>query len=331
MTPLEEAIVKAADLMGGTAFAESVREFNPTRSIPPGTSPDRFIELSRSLGPPVLRLLSAAELIGIARAPAEFGEAPSETVAWALRAATALRRLTCKLWAPMPEPERSVFYDEDDLPMFVGAGFVPQGRRNPAGPVLFDGLESAAVLAAFSDLVREVRTTAAYAAASEAVERLEREPRHHQDVVRFVEQQRKQAPQTANRMISEVKGDLRSFAENFYLEAPERVAEAATAVLKHNRLVNRIVWVLLGIIESPFGLPIIATGVSSIHAVRRDNSLALHFTTEENPALFMLHVPGPLALALDTPLDGLYVCEGYTMRFAGREAMDIHCERLAVS
>jgi len=42
----------------------------------------------------------------------------------------------------------------------------------------------------------------------------------------------------------------------------------------------------------------------------------------------MGHPPAPFVLAGGTPLDGLYMLEGATFRFAGRGLVDVHCRRL---
>jgi len=42
----------------------------------------------------------------------------------------------------------------------------------------------------------------------------------------------------------------------------------------------------------------------------------------------MSHPPAPFTLSLRSPIDGLYITEGNSVRWSGRELIDIHARRL---
>jgi hypothetical protein len=49
---------------------------------------------------------------------------------------------------------------------------------------------------------------------------------------------------------------------------------------------------------------------------------------EDSQPLFIGHPPAPFVLEAGTPLDGLFILEGSTFSFSGRELIDVHARRV---
>lgn len=222
---------------------------------------------------------------------------------------------------------RTLIVDQDDLGPVVSS-YIQGSRLHQPGPALrFAGLDGEAVQAAIDELVATCRTTPCYQTALEQTRRVEADRALR---VRLT-QQRQRVLRALRPRQQELIGEFHSRAwkivERAYSSADADVSAVANAVRAHNELVNYVLFVLLGLSETAQTYTIGAES-GPIRARRKPRLLWAHFATYDEQPAYIGHPPAPFVLSGNTPLDGLYVLEGSTFRFGGRELMDVNARRL---
>jgi hypothetical protein len=102
------------------------------------------------------------------------------------------------------------------------------------------------------------------------------------------------------------------------------VEEIAASFLRYNRLVQQIAWSVLGLAEATPNPLVITDAVGTLRYTRSpDGSPFIRLTPAEGEDLPLLRLTHPVWLNTGTPLDGLHVLVGYSMRFGGALSADL--------
>ena len=245
-------------------------------------------------------------------------------VEWVLEASQAMQRVAAKCWSGVPRDIRRALLDFGDLlPPAMHSYFADLRQDEPGRPALrFDGLDSAPVRASLSALYEEVRGTMIALKARDAVTDL---VRRRPDLTSELVSTRDRVLPGARQIRAGEKGEeafarARSSVLGAYSATPE-VDDVVRPLRAYNKLVHRIIGVLLGLAELPEPVRITdALGAVADHLVDGGRHLDLTVRHEGAPLLRPTH---PVWIDFKSPLDGLYVVQRHTLAFAGGEEDDL--------
>jgi len=327
VTAVESATVALGEELRKAEFGRYLRENHPSRrGVDVPFQSLATYELSG--GSAIRRALAVVSLAQRAGEQLEWTQADEDDVQWITGAWQAMKRIAGKCWAPIGAETRRLVIDEDDL-LPDETEYLHGTRESGRGPWLrFAGLDAPSVDALITELVDACRNTPAYAAAAEQARCV--------DENRALKSQASTKRQLILRglsfrgqeMIGEAKRRRRSVVQSAYDSAGEELQAFADAIRAYNELVNHVIWAILGLAESS-ETATLDRGIDLIRARRRPRSLWADFAMLDPPdRLVISHPPAPFILALETPVDGLYISVGNTIRWSGRELIEVHARRV---
>lgn len=317
---LEDALWRVAGPIRETRFAkvlQNARRAEPDPSMP---HPDgRISAWELSFDPAIQRSSAATSALAI-----ETRSAPidSEWSRWNEAALKAMARIAAKCWAGIDREQRMVFLDEDNFHPIWNQTNVHNLRSDESGPWLkFEGLNQPTVAAALGQVYNAARATPAYAQAKEASGRLGRS----RTLLLVWAQLAQRGHAELNKALQESpigEGRERGDAILRELYAATSVEALAVAFQRYNRLVQQIVWTILGLAEVVPGPVVIGDVVGTVRCTIDDAEGPFVRLTSTNAAAAFLRLTHPVQIAMGLPLDGTYNLVGYTMTLAPDAASD---------
>lgn len=318
VSSLDRTVWSTALVVRNTEFAEILRRarLSPDstmslRDVTGWTVPGPLQSWELSFDPALQRTLAAVMSMDILKQGIPPGA--RDWVMWVTRAFQAVQRISAKCWIGIPAAVREIFLDCDDLlPPMARGEIVDLRRDQPDRPSLrFAGLDSRHVRAALQELYAVVDASSSATRAREAASVLRREP----DLIQAMSEVRTRLEMDvrtlrAGETVAQAGQRARRTVAGAYDDRPE-LHEVVSALRAHNRLVTRIVCVLLGAAEQ-----LEPAMVSDMpHAITEriivgERHLDITMTIGSMALLRLTH---PVWLELETPLDGLYLVERHTI------------------
>jgi hypothetical protein len=322
VTELEQAIWAAAEPIRATRFSRILRNARRSERDPTLPGPDDETQMwELSYDPAIQRTLAATTAAGIERQAPPATD--SDWYRWNLAAKRAVCRMAAKCWAGIDAQRRAVFVDEDNFqPVWGQSNLFDLRSDTPGRHLAFEGLADPDVRAALSQIFKAAKTTPAYENALRADRELERSQEKLMLWARLAKQGHDNlAAALHNLMIGEGRQRGLEIVSTVY--AGTQVEGVADAFRRYNRLVQQVIWSLLGlaeIIPTPF---LLTKAVGTLRCTRdADGSPFIRVTSVEGADVF-LRVTYPVWLDTGTPLDGLHLLIGYTMYVAGGALSDL--------
>lgn len=321
VTDLERLIWAAAEPLRATRFAavlQNARRSDGDALLP---SPDGALQgMELSFDPAIQRTLGGAVLESIVH-----GTPPrvdDEWYRWNLAAKKAVTRFAAKCWAGIDADRRRVFIDTDNLQPIFGQDTLFDLRMDTPGPHLFfEGLSDEHARAALRAVYEAARATPAYETALHADRRLDRSRELLLAWALLAQTTTDELRAQNGLTIEEAKSRSLQIVKRAYEGTP--VEEIAQAFRRYNRLVQHIVWSILGLAEMIPSTLVVTDPVGTMRSTRdADGSPFIRLTSSDASKVF-LRPTHPVWLATGTPLDGLHIVVGYTFHFAGGASCDL--------
>jgi hypothetical protein len=101
------------------------------------------------------------------------------------------------------------------------------------------------------------------------------------------------------------------------------VENIAAAFRRYNRLVQHIVWSILGLAEIPPAPFVLSDPVGTLRCTRSPDGSPFIRVTSTSASEVVLRLTYPVWLETGTPLDGLHLLVGYTMTLAPGASSDL--------
>ncbi|HEX6394677.1 MAG TPA: hypothetical protein VFZ97_14675 [Acidimicrobiales bacterium] len=221
--------------------------------------------------------------------------------------------MAAKCWAGIDSQRRLLLVDEDNLPPPLSRHYITDLRSDESGMHLnFEGLNAPDLKPKLRHIFEAARSTPSYEGALRADTEL---GRSRALTLRWAELARGAHEHLRSGLQGSTVSDAReralTFIDGLYAGTP--VEAIATAFRQHNRLVHRILWCILGLAESHFGGPLVEDTVGTLRLRPDKNGIPVIRITTAQPAVVMSRPTHPIWLKSGTPLDGLWLIEGYTM------------------
>ncbi|HYZ79035.1 MAG TPA: hypothetical protein VE596_16845 [Gaiellaceae bacterium] len=326
MNDVELATLELGRTLREREFGQRLREIHPSRRAGEASF-DSLAAYELSSGPAVRRTFHTLEMTNLAGQPLNLTDEDREYVTWIGQAWLAMRRIAGRCWRPIPPDVRLLVIDQDDLGP-AASPYIPASREHEYGPALaFAGLDTPEVAEKITAVVEACRSTACHEHVSELVE-------CGQSDTAFLRTLAAQRARIVSRLdfrerltIGEANQRRYAIVQRAYDSAPADVREFADAVRAYNELVNYVLFAVLGFAE---GHEIIEINEDTgpIRCRRKPRLLWVHFASFDPRLLLASHPPSPFVLKASTPLDGLYMLEGSSMRWSGRTLVDVHARRM---
>lgn len=322
VTDLERAIWAAAEPIRATSLGEILRNAWKSERDPSLPGPDEethWWELS--FDPVIQRTFGGTMTMGLAR------ESPpntdSEWFTWNLAAKRAVTRIAAKCWAGIDAQRRLMLIDEDNMQPILGQTNVYDLRSETVGRHLaFEGLSDPQVLPALTAVYRAARATPAYESAFGADGELQRSPRKLAIWAKLAEKGHSELQATSRGLtIQDARQRGLEIVRSTY--AGTAVEGIANAFRRYNRLIQQIVWSILGLAEvipAPF---VLTDPVGTIRCTRDSDANPFIRVTSVSATSVFLRLTHPIWVNTGTPLDGLHVLVGYTTNLASQAASDL--------
>lgn len=321
---LERALAATGAALQWTPLGSDLQRFAPGRRDSGRGAGITLAGFELSLGVPVQRTVKTmATLRGGGQRVDLSGD--DDYLAWVRRLHEFARAVTAKAWEGIPAEYRTAFVDWDDIPEFAVEDYISHLREaHPPNLVT-----TAAGVGVSSDQLRSVaklasacRATPAYDAARSAALRARGEghflnrqrERYRAQRGRFVIEQR-----PLHESVKQVRAVMDGIVEGRN--------DFELALSNFNGLVNRCIGGMLAWAERYPQLPPVDPEDYPISVRVGRRTLRIYVTARGE--YWTLKTGAPFELMLNGPLDGIYFCEGYSMRMQGAEAMaDLHGFRL---
>jgi hypothetical protein len=321
VTELERAIWAAAEPIRATRFGKILRNAWVSERDPSLPGPDEDTHgWELSFDPAIQRTLGGT--MAIAMACHSPPDTESEWFKWNLAAKRAVTRIAAKCWAGIDSQRRLIFVDEDNLQPILGRRNIYDLRSETVGRHLdFEGLSEPEVRNALTTVYMAARATPAYEDALRADNDLQRSPRKLALWAQLAEKGHRGLQATTGLTIQEARQRGLESVIATYADTP--VEDIASAFRRYNRLVQQIIWSVLGlaeIIPEPF---VLTDPVGTLRCTpATDASPFIRVTSIKATSVF-LRPTHPIWLETRTPLDGLYLLVGYSMNLAPGAASDL--------
>ena len=313
VTELERAIWEAAGPLRSTRFSQILRNSRMSERDPALPGPDdRALHLGTSFQPAVHRAFATEA--AIATMDRSRQGPPSEWLEWNMAAKRAMTRVSAKCWAGIDADRRAVFIDEDNLDPVLGmTTFFDLRSDTPGRHLDFEGLAEPGVADALKRIFRAARATPAYSAARRADRCLGASPRLLLRWAQLAEKGHLELRSSNGRTVDQARRHGRELVRTLY--GGSSVQAIAESFRSYNRLVQHIVWCILGIAEDALDPPVVTNSIGTVQCSSdRDGYPQIHLTTVGDQVVFP-QPTYPLWLQLGTPLDGLHVVMGYAMNW----------------
>lgn len=322
VTELEQALWAAAPPIRATRFARILRNARMADRDPSLPGPDDETQgWELSFDPAIQRTLGAVTAIGIMRNATPVTK--SEWFEWNLKAKKAVARLAAKCWAGIDSQRRAVFVDEDNFNPVWGQTNMHDLRSDSSGPHLaFEGLNDSDVRAALRAVYQAARATPAYEDVLRADRQLGRSPdmlilwaRLSEKGHRDIEAALKDLP------IGDGRERGIEIVGRTYSGTPVEVI--STAFRRYNRLVQHIVWSILGLAEMTPGPLALSDTIGTVRCTHAEDGSPFIRLASTAASLPLLRITYPVWLQTGTPLDGLHLLIGSTMTIGPGAASDL--------
>lgn len=321
VTDLERAVWAAAEPIRATRFSRILRSARVVTRDPSLPGPDDETQgWELSFDPAIQRTLGATIALGVAlRSPPDMN---SEWFKWNLEAKKALGRLAAKCWAGIDPQRRVVFIDEDNFQPIWGQTYLYDLRSDTPGRHLnFEGLGEPDVCAALTVVYKAARATPAY----ENVLRADRQlacSRDKQTLWALLAQKGHQGLEAALHGLTIGDGSQRGreIVRTIYADTP--VEGIAEAFQRYNRLVQHIIWSILGIAEITPAPLVLSNVVGTLRCTRATDGSPFIRLTSRAVEFAVLRLTYPVWLDTGTPLDGLHLLIGHTMSLVSAGGSD---------
>ena len=274
-----------------------------------------------SFDPAIQRTLGANTAIGMLRhSPPDTS---SEWFKWNLAAKRAVTRMAAKCWAGIDLQRRVVFIDEDNFqPIWGQMNLYDLRSETPGRHLNFEGLSAPDVRAALSAVYQAARATPAYEEVLRADHQLESS---HDKLILWagLAQKGHQDLEAALRSLTISDGRQRGLeiVRTNYAGTP--VEDIAAAFQRYNRLVQHIIWSILGLAEIAPGPFVLTDPVGTLRCTRDIDGIPFIRVSSMEATNVTLRITYPVWLDTGTPLDGLHLVVGYTMTLASGAACDL--------
>lgn len=327
-TLLEEAVASAGEALRQSDFGTTMQTFRANRRKAHGTGWSWITALELNQGPPIQRALTAAATLKAAGKGDLFTVEDSEYLGWASQARLAIQRITAKCWSPIPAQIRTLIVDEDDLPDPLGHGYIRNTRVSQLGDLLGPvGLKDPLSRAALRLVWSEAKATPAFLAARESAEAIASDPSLAARLrLRRSETLKQFQPHSTGEMLVAVENRCRELITSTYANEPLKVQEVALSIRAYNRLVQHVLWSILGLAERNEGLPPIVGDTGPIRVRYTDEGTQVAVSYWGDDRRWFPDLTEPFELV--SPLTGIYLITGFAMSFAGREIIDLTGKRL---
>jgi hypothetical protein len=312
---LERAIWAAAEPIRATRFAQILRNARVSTRDPSLPGPDdETHNWELSFDPAIQRTLAAVTATGMMHhAPPNTD---SDWFKWNLEAKKVVTRLAAKCWAGIDAQRRVVFVDEDNFqPIWNQTNLYDLRSDTPGRHLNFEGLSDPDVRTALRAVYEAARETPAYENALRADRQLAQSPdklilwaqlaqKGHQDL------------EAAFKGLSVGEGRQRGLeiVRTIYTGTP--VEDIATAYRRYNRLVQHIVWSILGLAEIMPGPFLLTDTVGTLRCTYSADGNPLIRVTSAAAIPAYLRLTYPVWLDTGTPLDGLHLLIAHTITLA---------------
>lgn len=307
-------------------LGQRLRELHPSRRAGQASF-DSLASYELNSGPAVRRTFQTLEMTKLAGQPLDLTDEDRDYVLWIGKVWRAMQRIAGFCWRPIPPHVRLLVFDQDDLGP-AASHYIPASREHEYGPALaFAGLDGADVTEKITALVEACRSTACHEHVSELVERTKSDAAFLQRLAKKREQIVASLNFAERLTIGETHRRRYSISQRCYDSAPLDIREFACSVRAYNELVNYVLFALLGFAEG-HDIIEIREGTGPIHCRCKPRLLWVHFASFDPRLSLAGHPPSPFLLKVNTPLDGLYVLEGSSMRWSGRSLVDVHARRI---
>jgi len=329
VTALEQAVLAVGHVLRETAFGRTLQRYHPsTRGGGPDEPPEDplvFFEVNHS--PAITRTLMVLEMHQQAHAQLDVSSA-REYLEWVARAARAIQRLAQFLWQPIPVALRNAVVDEDDLGPSTSR-YLPASRFDKPGPALMEGLTDSPARKAWYVVSQAARATECYAATRAAADRLSQPElrtlldRRRGDVLRDLDAVARGGPIT----IGDAQQRRLEIVRNAYRAGPAELRGPAHAIRAYNKLVNHVLWAVLGIAERSGDLPVLTESLGAVRSQGRGRERRVTVTIRALD-LWIGHPPSPYVIDACIPVDGLYLSSETMVQWATEELVDLTGRRL---
>jgi hypothetical protein len=323
VTELERAIWAAAEPIRVTRFATILRNARMSKRDPSLPGPDdQTQDWELSFNPAIQRTLAATTAVAMERRQPPDTE--SEWFKWNLAAQRAVTRLAAKCWAGIDSQRRVIFTDEDNFqPIFGQTNLYELRSDSPGAHLAFEGLNAPDVRAALRAVYEAARATPAYENALKADRRL---ARSREKTIVWANLGRKghqelEATATHGLTIQEGRERAIEIVKTSYAGSP--VEEIAAAFRRYNRLVQHIIWSVLGLAEIAPGPFVLTSPVGTMRCTRDAEGSPFIRVTSAEATNVVLRLTYPVWIDTNTPLDGLHLLVGYTMTLSAGAASDV--------
>lgn len=317
---LEAALWDAAGPIRSTRFSQILQQArNSTRSASLPGPTDNFRHGELSFDPAVHRTIGG--YMGL-QAIRQANSDDQEWLTWTHAAKRAMCRVAAKCWSGIDQELRHSLVDTDNfLPIWGQCVFAGLRDDSPGRHLAFEGLGAPAVAAALDRIVKAARATPTYTAAASAADRLQKS-RKLTGAWGLLAKQGLEGLQAASRLtIGDGADRGREIVETLY--AGTAVETEGAAMRRMNRLVQQIVWSVLGFAELVPGPVLIEEVDGTIRStVDFDGSPFIRLTSHQDTHA-LLRLTNPVMLRTGTPLDGLYVVVGQTMHLGNAASCDL--------
>ncbi len=216
-----------------------------------------------------------------------------------------------------------MFIDEDNFHPIFGLKYLYDLRSETLGRDLdFEGLSGSDVRRALSAVYKAARATPAYENVMRADRELERSPDKLILWARLAQKGHQDLEATLRGMVIE-DGRERGLEIVRTTYAGTPVEGIAAAFRRYNRLVQQVVWSILGLAEVMPGPFVLTEAVGTLRCTyASDGSPSIRVSSREATSLF-LGVTHPVWLDTGTPLDGLHMLVAYTINLSPGAASDL--------
>lgn len=247
----------------------------------------------------------------------------SEWLKWNLAAQRAVTRLAAKCWAGIDSELRVIFIDEDNFQPIWGQTTLYDLRSDSLGRHLdFEGLNAPDVRAALRMVYEAARATPAYENALQADRQL-RQSREKMIVWANLARKGHQELEAATRGLTVKEGRERGMEIVRTSYAGSQVEGIAAAFRRYNRLVQQIIWSVLGLAEIVPGPLVLTSPVGTMRSTRDGDGSPFIRVTSTEATEVVLRQTYPVWIDTSTPLDGLHLLVGFTMMLSAGAASDL--------
>lgn len=324
VTALGEAVWAAGLAIRDTEFGSMLRNARSSQRRPDGSVtalvPEPLMGWETSFDPALQRTMAAVVSMDMIGTPV-----PREAGTWVLWVASAMEAMQCvvaKCWTGVPVDIRRAFLDLDDVRAPGTESYIANLRLGDASSSLgFAGLDSRPVRRALARVYALVEKTPSAASARGAARILQR----RQDLMRvlIIMRERIGFGLLLNRpgdTISKALERTRAEIAGAYGSNSE-LAGLVNAFRAHNRLVTRIVWMLLGVAEQ-FEPAVVTETVGAISDRVVDGERHIDLTVRSQH-FALLRPTHPVLIQMSIPVDGLYFLSRHTVTLGAIEEDDL--------